>query len=113
MRILFHCDDDDDVIDVYLYLFIPLIHGVRVVDGGEATLLFWSIVGEGDCDVTKPIVGGGKRDAVFVSILDISFILWTIVGEGDGDEIQNPSLEGGERDVVLISILVIYFITVV
>ena len=41
MRILFHCDDDDDydVIDVYLYLFIPLIHGVRVVDGGVATAL--------------------------------------------------------------------------
>ena len=42
MCIIFHCDDDDDddVIDICLYLFIPLIHGTRVVDGGEATTLY-------------------------------------------------------------------------
>ena len=40
MCIIFHCDnDDDDVIDVYLYLFIPLIHGARVVDGGECDIV--------------------------------------------------------------------------
>ena len=50
MSILFHCDDDD-VIGVYLYLFISLIHRVRVVDGGEPTALLKSILGEGECDV--------------------------------------------------------------
>ena len=39
------------MIDVYLYLFIPLIHGARVVVGGEATVLLKSIVGEGEGDV--------------------------------------------------------------
>ena len=31
---------------------IPWYHGARVVDGVSATALSWSIVGEGDCDVT-------------------------------------------------------------